>query len=109
MGRPTPMPTPHPTPNPVKTCSTFTLKGFSIRNAGGGSLRSRGLAIAAGRRTPATEGEEKKKEEVTNHDLEADRCLGLVRGSLISSGVGEKEAGKTKKEARKCSKMGWPI
>jgi hypothetical protein len=50
------MPTPHPTPNPVKTCSTFTLKGFSIRNAGGGSLRSRGLAIDVGRWTQATEG-----------------------------------------------------
>lgn len=45
MGRPTPMPTPQPTPKPVKTWSTFTLKGFSIRYAGGGSLRSRELAI----------------------------------------------------------------
>lgn len=50
------MPTPHPTPKPVNTCSTFTLKGFSIRSAGGGSLRSRGLDIDDERRTPATGG-----------------------------------------------------
>ena len=51
MGRPTPTPTPQPTPAPVKTWRTFTLKGFSIRNAGaGGSLRSRGLAIGVGLR-----------------------------------------------------------
>jgi hypothetical protein len=53
MGRPTPMPTPQPTPKPVKTWRTFTLKGFSIRNEGGGSLRSRGLAIDVRWRTAA--------------------------------------------------------
>jgi hypothetical protein len=65
----------------VKTCSTFTLKGFSIRNAGGGSLRSRGLDIDDGRRPPATEG----GGEVTDRNLQSYsyRRLGLIRAGHL--------------------------
>ena len=101
------MPTPHPTPNPVKTCSTFTLKGFSIRNAGGGSLRSRGLDIDDGRRTPATGGRRRggRGPQVAIVGLQS----GLDSHSLIQSNKGRQRESDQRKQPGKAARWAGPF